>query len=107
MSNEDPYDKLFDEKDPAEEWLLGFDFGDYPSPISLATFTITRLSGPTDSNPNAMKIGSPLTQGTGRAVHLIGGGVDGCDYAIRCEATVNGEKLVLVGLLPVRKKKAR
>lgn len=106
MSKKDKYDLIYDEKDPAEEVYLGADFGDFATAITNITVTVTRLQGAADGNPSAMKLGSGQVQGTGRAVHLFGGGVDETDYEIRWDVDVAGQKLTLVGRLPVRKKKA-
>ena len=106
MSTQDKFDLIYDEKDPAEVWRLAADFGEFTTPLTSVVLTITRLSGSADSNPSAMKTGGPQVQGTGRATHLVQGGVDGADYAIRWDVIGDGETLTLVGRLPVRKKKA-
>lgn len=102
------YDSIeFDPKDPAEDLYVGFDFGPSTDTITFAVFEITRLSGSGDSNPSAMKSGGPVVQGTRKVLHLLTAGVDFTDYQVRCTATRGSEKLVGVGLLRVRSKKAR
>lgn len=93
--------RLFDPKDPTEELFLAFDFED-ATPAGGITIDVTRVDGPADANPNAMKSGSATVQGT-KVIQKVIGGVLNTTYDFRCVATMtSGEKLVLVGRLPVR-----
>jgi hypothetical protein len=93
----------FPDKDPAERVLVAFDFSALLDSISgTPTVTIARHSGPADATPETMLDGSPAVSGVS-GTQWITGGVPGCRYSLRCEATgPNGEVYVLTGSMNVR-----
>ncbi len=96
---------------PAEEQVpLTFDFSAYLAAgetIASAAFDVGVWNAGVDPSPAALLVGSPTIFNAGTAVQQhASGGVDGCDYRIRCKATTQGvapaRVIALVSLLPVR-----
>jgi hypothetical protein len=96
----------FAPKDPAATLWLVFDFRRYISAPANPVVTLTRLAGPDDGDPSAMKVGQPVVGGT-LVFQKVTGGVENCDYAVRCEADgAGGTRYPMEGLLPVRPARA-
>jgi len=94
--------------DPAEEVVCTFDLTTdqrlaADETLTSPTVTITVRKG-TDASPSNVQTGSP--QVVGRLVlwrKRRDAGVAGVDYEVRLQVdTSNGQRLVAVGLLPVR-----
>ena len=100
--------QLFDEKDPAEKWILEFDCSlDLAAGEALTgtpTVTVTLESG-TDPTPNATLNGAPTLGNSNKSIFQpVQAGVHMCKYKFRAScATTNANKLlVIAGILPVR-----
>lgn len=97
----------FDEKDPSEVILLGFDFSNLTTLITgTPSVVCTRIGGKADNNPASMVLGAAAVQSGYRVVQRIQGGVNGTDYELRCTvSTSDNQTFVKVGHLPVRRQK--
>lgn len=92
----------FTAKDPAETIYLTFDFSALATEVSAPDVTIARIRGTDDPTPESVLSGSPSASG-GKVVQTVTGGVVGTDYLIRCQVdTIDGQRFVLAGTLPVR-----
>ena len=89
----------YDSKDPGETITMGFDFSEAGTP-SNPEVSITVRRGE-DADPAAMLVGSPVVSGN-LVLQKAMGGVDGVDYAVRCLADVDGDRLLIDSILPVR-----
>lgn len=90
-------------KDPEERVFLRFNFAkEIPAADAVVGATITAaLTAGVDPTPAAVLDGAPIL-GTRDAGQWVRGGVDGASYQIKCVATTQlGRVLVLRGLLPV------
>lgn len=97
--------QTLDEKDPAEQIAVTFDFsaGIIGGETISGTPTVTAsATGGSDTSPSAILSGTPLVSGS-QVMQTIVGGVDGSTYKLSCLITLtpSGRKLVLAGLLPV------
>jgi hypothetical protein len=93
----------FSDKDPTEIVVLAFDFGPQTSPISAAAVTSVRVAGAADSNPSTMILGAATVIGD-VVYQKVRNGVRNTDYHLTATADlVDGQKLLLVGELCVRK----
>lgn len=91
--------KQFEPKDPAEEYAVEFGFGAVLASITSATCTVTLMSG-TDQDFASLLDGDPQVTGTS-VYQRVHGGVGGCTYKLRCEATDGTETYVLVSSIGV------
>ena len=92
----------FAPKDPDAEVVIAFQFKRFTSTPTSPDVSIKRLRGPDDANPNTMLEGVPAVVGSVVYQSVIGG-VLHCDYELRCEADgPDGQRHVMVGVLPVR-----
>ena len=89
----------FDPKDPAEEITAVFDYSKIGAPSAPAV-TIAVRSG-TDAAVASMLQGSPVIEGQEVRQRVVAG-VHGAEYALRCIATVGGDRLLIDAILPVR-----
>jgi hypothetical protein len=102
-----PQDQLshlggFAPKDPAAVTWLVFDFRRYTGECLNPVVTVTRQDGAADDAPQAIKSGNPVAGGT-LVFQRVQGGVDHCDYLVRCEVDApGGGKYPMAGILPVR-----
>jgi hypothetical protein len=92
-------------KDPAERVIVDFDFSldlDTAEYITGTPAVGVALVAGTDPSPAAILLGTP-TVAAGVARQAIIGGVAGATYRLRCAATLDsGRILVLAANLPVR-----
>lgn len=95
--------KVIDEKDIAEDDIVGWDFTDMVSPgetIVSAVVTCEVYSG-SDPNPSAVLSGSPQISGL-LILHQVVGGVRGTQYHLRCEVQLSPwGALTQASLMPV------
>lgn len=92
------------DKDPRESFTISFAFPGVPTDVVINVDVYSQY-GLTDPNPESIFNGSFQVNGNvvSQAV-ARDQGVDLVDYYIDCVATVNGERLVAAGCLPVRTK---
>jgi len=92
----------FSKKAPAEIYHLRFNFAGLAQTPANPVVTVARHAGAQDNTPSAIISGSPTVSGS-RVIQTVFGGVDGCDYALTCQADAeDGSRYVLCGVLPVR-----
>lgn len=89
----------FDTKDPGEEVTAVFDYSKIGEPSLPAVSIAVRLG--TDPAAAAMLQGAPSIVGQEVRQRIVGG-VHGAEYALRCIATVGGDRLLIDAILPVR-----
>ena len=93
----------FDNKDPEEIEIVGFDFAQRLAAgetIQTATFTVVVLSG-TDASPSSVLQGSPIIDGS-IAKHMIKSGVASVVYRITAKITTSlGQTMVEAGNISV------
>lgn len=92
-------------KDPDEVLVAAFDFTtevNTGETISAAIVDCSVVSG-VDANPSAVLTGAAVVS-AGVVLQPFGGGLEGVNYALRCEATLTptNRVLVLAANLPVR-----
>ena len=90
----------FDDKEPAGEVTVEFDFGPDLTSVSNSAVTISVFSG-TDPDVATMLIGSPTVIGA-KVLQRIGAGLHGVDYALECFVDGTGGRLSIDAVLPVR-----
>lgn len=91
----------FDTKDPDQDITAEFDFTLIGVP-SAPVIEIEVLAG-TDTDPEAIRLGSPTIFGS-KVFQRFTGGLDGVDYGLRCFATVGADLPVIAAILPVRRR---
>lgn len=77
--------KQWANKDPAENFVVEFDFSSSSTTINAATITVTLLSG-TDNHPSAMLSGPPVFA-AGIVRQRLNAGQPGCRYQFNCVAS--------------------
>lgn len=92
----------FDDKQPAEEVTVEFDFAPDLDTVSNPDVTIAVYSG-ADPAYSAMLIGTPTVIGA-KVLQRIAAGVDGVDYALECFVDGTGGRISINAILPVRER---
>lgn len=93
--------QMLDEKDPAENIPVVFDFTKLTDTVASPVVTCVRKRGAADSTPSAMISGAATVAGAVVTQKIIGG-VALADYTLRCEVTSGTYKYALTAILPVR-----
>ena len=93
---------MIEPKDPAEKYAVEFNFSAVLSSVTGATVTADVVGG-TDATPSAIIDGDPQVTGA-KVYQRIKGGVAGCIYKLRCEATDGTSIYAVTDTLPVRVK---
>lgn len=91
--------RMLSPKDQDEFVVITFDFSDLDINPTAPSVTIRDDSG-TDTNATALLQGVPIVAGTS-VMQLVGGGVKGVYYSLRCEVDDGSEHFVLDAVLPV------
>lgn len=98
--------KIWPAKFPAERVLAKFDFRpEMPGNdvIQSAVCSVTQVIGEADENTSAVLDGSVQIHNNKSVLQWLNVGSDACVYEIRCQATTQqGKVLVLVARLPVK-----
>lgn len=89
----------FATKDPGEEITVQFDYSRIGAPSAPAVAIDVRSGS--DPAAASMLVGAPFVVGSG-VYQRVAGGVSGAEYALRCLATVGGDRLLIDAILPVR-----
>lgn len=91
------------EKDTLEIVPVTFEFG--TSTLANIVIEVMVSAGGDDVATAAMVIGSPQIYGSS-VIQLIGGGIDGNDYLLRCRIDSGSERYINSAILPIRKRKS-
>ncbi len=91
----------FSSKDPGETVRVGFNF---KAPVANPEVTVTVRVGE-DPSPAAILSGEPIVSGNW-VYHYIVAGEDGVDYELDCWGDVDGQRLLIDAILPVRARPA-
>lgn len=91
-----------DPKDPAETYPIEFNFSAVLSSVTSATVTASVVGG-VDESPEAVLSGDPQVTGA-KVYQRVTGGLAGCIYKLRCEATDGTNIYAATDTLPVRVK---
>lgn len=103
----DTINRQFSDKDPGETLVLAFDFGTLSGTIATQVVTATRAGGAADGSPASVILGTATALG-GKVAQRVTAGVNGCDYELKCVITTSdGQTLIMVGSLSVRKDRPR
>lgn len=92
--------QYIDPKDPAEAYAVEFDFSSVLDSISSATVTVSVIGG-TDVDASELLLGMPQIS-SAKVFQRVHGGVGGCIYKLRCEATDGASIFATTCALPVR-----
>lgn len=92
------------EKDPVE--IVPVTFGFAAVPAGTITLEVSVIRGYADANTSAMLVGGSQVSGND-VLQLVGGGLDGRDYLLRCTVDTGSERYVNACILPVRRQEGR
>ena len=93
---------MIDPKDPAEKFAIEFNFSAVLASVTEATVTAEVVGG-VDVSPGGILDGLPQVTGA-KVYQRVQGGVPGCIYKLRCEATDGTSIYAVTDTLPVRVK---
>ena len=91
--------KPLDPKDPSEAYAVEFKFDRVLSSITEATCSVSLLAG-ADASSSDVLDGLPQIGGSS-VYQRVHGGIPGCTYKLRCEATDGTETYVLTASIGV------